>query len=230
MLLLARWSGVATSVLTLSLAWLHAQPQGPSQVFPKALLTYPTPIDPDDIGGIVTSRQGPEAGVWVIAETNDLPAKLVRIVVTDDEGRYVLPDLPKASYQVFVRGYGLIDSKRTRAWPGQELYFGVLAVSTPPDTAKPRPAGPERNLVITMWDGDGTLNGQNGSPRDTPTAQTSTRGNWTTIRVPYPAEFTARVVQERVDDEQAGWKGRSVWATSPDKLLKVQVRPHPLAR
>src|SRR5262249_25361416 len=48
-----------------------------------------------DLGGVVTSPSGPEAGVWVIAETRDLPTKLVKIVVTDDRGRYVLPELPK---------------------------------------------------------------------------------------------------------------------------------------
>jgi hypothetical protein len=46
-------------------------------------------IDGDDIGGVVRGPNGPEAGVWVIAETNDLPTKFARIVVTDDAGRYV---------------------------------------------------------------------------------------------------------------------------------------------
>jgi len=78
-------------------------------------------IDPDDIGGTVTSAKGPEAGVWVIAETTDLPTKFARIVVTDDRGRYLLPDLPQGRYQVFVRGYGLVDSPRTAAKPGQQL-------------------------------------------------------------------------------------------------------------
>ena len=78
-------------------------------------------IDPDDIGGVVTSANGPEAGVWVIAETSDLPTKFARIVVTDDQGRYVLPDLPRANYQVFVRGYGLVDSARVPAKVGQHL-------------------------------------------------------------------------------------------------------------
>ena len=55
-------------------------------------------IGDDDIGGVVTSEKGPEAGVWVIAETTDLPTKFVKIVVTDDRGRYVVPGLPKASY------------------------------------------------------------------------------------------------------------------------------------
>jgi len=78
-------------------------------------------IDPDDLGGTVTSPKGPEAGVWVIAETTGLPTKSARVVVTDDRGRYVVPDLPPATYQVFVRGYGLVDSPRVTAKPGQQL-------------------------------------------------------------------------------------------------------------
>src|ERR1044072_8298295 len=70
------------------------------------------PIDADDIGGVVTGRAGPEAGVWGIAETADLPTKFARIVVTDDRGRYLVPDLPKAAYRVWVRGYGLVDSAK----------------------------------------------------------------------------------------------------------------------
>src|SRR5881628_979783 len=78
-------------------------------------------IDSDDIGGVVTSSAGAEAGVWLIAETTDLPTKFARMVVTDDQGRFVLPDLPQASYQVFVRGYGLVDSPRVAAKPGQHV-------------------------------------------------------------------------------------------------------------
>src|SRR3981189_3385323 len=77
--------------------------------------------DADDIGGVVTGASGPEAGVWVIAETTDLPTKFAKMVVTDDQGRYLLPDLPQASYQIFVRGYGLVDSPRVPAKPGQHL-------------------------------------------------------------------------------------------------------------
>ena len=72
-------------------------------------------VDADDIGGVVTGPQGPEAGVWVIAETTDLPTRLIKIVVTDDQGRYVVPDLPKANYDVWVRGYGLVDSPKVKA-------------------------------------------------------------------------------------------------------------------
>src|ERR671910_2982485 len=78
-------------------------------------------IDGDDIGGVVRGPNGPEAGVWVIAETTELPTKFARTVVTDDQGRYVIPDLPTANYSVWVRGYGLVDSPRVRAKPGQQL-------------------------------------------------------------------------------------------------------------
>src|SRR5712671_169011 len=61
-------------------------------------------VGASDIGGVVTSAKGPEAGVWVIAETTELPTKLVKIVVTDDKGQYLIPELPKASYEVWVRG------------------------------------------------------------------------------------------------------------------------------
>src|ERR1700732_2334390 len=74
-----------------------------------------------DLGGVVTSPNGPEAGVWVIAETTDLPTKFVRIVVTDERGRYLVPDLPKANYSVWVRGYGLVDSPKVKATPGRNL-------------------------------------------------------------------------------------------------------------
>src|SRR5687768_18411973 len=68
----------------------------------------------DDIVGVVTGPRGPEAGVWVIAETSDLPTPYTKIVVTDDQGRYAIPDLPKANYQVWTRGYGLWDGTKKR--------------------------------------------------------------------------------------------------------------------
>ena len=91
-------------------------------------------IGDDDIGGVVSSPNGPEAGVWVIAETTDLPTpRYIKSVVTDDRGRYVIPDLPPANYQVFVRGYGLVDSPRTRAKPGQIV--NLAAVPAPDERA-----------------------------------------------------------------------------------------------
>ncbi|MCL2384834.1 MAG: carboxypeptidase-like regulatory domain-containing protein [Alphaproteobacteria bacterium] len=74
-----------------------------------------------DLAGTVTSPKGPEPGVWVIAETTDLPSKFAKIVVTDEQGRYLLPDIPKANYRVWVRGYGLVDSPKVQAKPGTIL-------------------------------------------------------------------------------------------------------------
>src|ERR1700724_4236237 len=99
------------SVLMASLPWVNAQQRSGATVA----------IDPDDIGGVVTSAKGPEAGVWVIAETAELPTKFAKMVVTDDQGRYVLPELSKANYQVFVRGYGLVDSPKLPSMPGKIL-------------------------------------------------------------------------------------------------------------
>src|SRR5215510_3448254 len=78
-------------------------------------------VDADDIGGVVTGAKGPEAGVWVIAESKDLPTTLRKIVVTDDQGRYLVPDLPKGNYSVWVRGYGLVDSTKLAMTPGKTL-------------------------------------------------------------------------------------------------------------
>jgi hypothetical protein len=78
-------------------------------------------VDANDIGGVVTGAKGPEAGAWVIAETRDLPTRYIKIVVTDDQGRYLLPGLPKANYDVWVRGYGLIDSPHVKTAPGKAL-------------------------------------------------------------------------------------------------------------
>ena len=86
-------------------------------------------IGDHDLGGVVTSANGPEAGVWVIAETTDLPTKFAKIVVTDDQGRYVVPDLPQANYSVWVRGYGLVDSAKTKTAPGKIV--NLTAVPAP---------------------------------------------------------------------------------------------------
>ena len=90
-------------------------------------------IDADDIGGVVTGASGPEAGVWVIAETTDLGTKMAKMVVTDDQGRYVIPDLPKAKYKVWVRGYGLVDSAKVDSEPGKQL--NLTAVKAPNEKA-----------------------------------------------------------------------------------------------
>ena len=89
------------------------------------------------ISGTVTGEKGPEAGVWVIAETKDLLTNFIKIVVTDDRGRFVLPELPNANYQVFVRGYGLVDSARVAAKVGTEnLALKAVTAKTPQEAAQ----------------------------------------------------------------------------------------------
>jgi len=90
--------------------------------------------------GIVQSEQGPEAGVWVIAETKDLPTNFIKIVVTDDRGRFMLPDLPAANYAVWVRGYGLVDSIPTQMKPGtNSVTLKASLAKTPQEAARVYP-------------------------------------------------------------------------------------------
>ena len=125
------YPGVCVAVLLASsIAGMGARQAGGNAV----------PIDNDDIGGVVTSSKGPEAGVWVIAETKELPTGFIRVVVTDDRGRYVVPDLPKANYQVFVRGYGLVDSPKVTAAPGKQLNLKAVIAPNPRAAAEYYPA------------------------------------------------------------------------------------------
>ncbi len=104
-------------------------------------------IDDDDIGGVVSGPNGPEAGVWVIAETTDLPTTFNKIVVTDDEGRYLLPDLPTATYDVWVRGYGLVDSPKLELTPGRIQDLTAVIAPDPHSAAQYYPSGYWFSLV-----------------------------------------------------------------------------------
>jgi hypothetical protein len=97
-------------------------------------------VDNSGIGGVVTSAKGPEAGVWVIAETKDLPTKYAKIVVTDDAGRYLIPDLPMANYSVWVRGYGLSDSSPVQSTPGKIVNLAAQVEADPRAAARHYPA------------------------------------------------------------------------------------------
>ena len=93
------------------------------------------------ITGVVESANGPEAGVWVIAETNDPKTPFTKIVVTDDDGRYVLPELPEATYNVWVRGYGLVDSEPVEGRPGDRgLALDAIVAETRQEAARVYPA------------------------------------------------------------------------------------------
>lgn len=107
---------------------------------PTGPVTQDIAIDNDDIAGVVTSSAGAEAGVWVIAETNDLGTRFARIVVTDDEGRYLVPDLPPASYRLWVRGYGLVDSEKIAAEPGAIVDLAATVAPSASAAAQVYPA------------------------------------------------------------------------------------------
>ncbi len=126
--------GVAAIALT---AFLGAPP---AQVVAQQTSPAGVTVGDADLGGVVTSSNGPEAGVWVIAETRDLPTKFAKIVVTDDQGRYVLPELPKANYDVWVRGYGLVDSPKVKATPGKILDLKAVAAPNAAAAAEYYPA------------------------------------------------------------------------------------------
>ena len=104
-------------------------------------------IDSDDLAGRVTGPAGPEAGVWVIAETRDLPTPFAKIVVTDDQGRYLIPDLPAATYNVWVRGYGLVDSPKTQTTRGKSVNLKAVPASSPLAAAQYYPAAQWLSLM-----------------------------------------------------------------------------------
>jgi len=124
---------LAATLLLIGAAESRAQPAGG--------------VADDVIQGTVRSANGPEAGVWVIAETTELPTKFVKIVVTDDRGSYVLPQLPKANYDIWVRGYGLVDSPRTKAAPGSALDLKAVLAANDGEAAQYY----RRNIGIRCW-------------------------------------------------------------------------------
>jgi hypothetical protein len=105
---------------------------GSPAAVPQGSSASPIAIDGDDIAGVVRSANGPEAGVWVIAETTAFPTRYAKIVVTDDQGRYLIPDLPSATYKLWVRGYGLADSAAVPGTPGKHV---DLTATVAPDRA-----------------------------------------------------------------------------------------------
>jgi hypothetical protein len=124
------------AVIAFAAAMVFALAGVQGQVAPQAVVA----VDNDDIGGVVTGPRGPEAGVWVVAETRETATRLIKIAVTDDRGRYLIPDLPKANYDVWVRGYGLVDSAKVKTAPGKSLNLTALAAPGPSAAAAYYPA------------------------------------------------------------------------------------------
>jgi streptogramin lyase len=125
-----RW--IAAVVASTVLAGLAAYSESPTRAQGRAPDGY--------ISGVVRSARGPEAGVWVIAETKDLPTNFIKIVVTDDQGRFMVPQLPGATYRVWVRGYGLVDSTPVQMKPRTDaVTLTALVAKTPLEAAQVYP-------------------------------------------------------------------------------------------
>jgi hypothetical protein len=112
----------------------------PTQSSAQQNAPAPLAVGDSDIGGVVRGPNGPEAGVWVVGETTELPTKFAKIVVTDDQGRYMLPELPKATYSVWVRGYGLVDSPKVQSTPGKVLDLTAVSAANAAAEAEYYPA------------------------------------------------------------------------------------------
>jgi hypothetical protein len=155
-------AGLFLGVAAVAIAALLGAP--PMQVSAQQPAPAGVGVGDSDLGGLVTSANGPEAGVWVIAETHDLPTRFIKIVVTDDRGRYVLPELPKgATYDVWVRGYGLVDSPKVKSAPGRVLNLTAVAAPSEAAAAEYYPAQywysmlkiPEKSLFPGKGEGPG---------------------------------------------------------------------------
>ncbi len=132
-------------------------------------------IDDKSIGGVVTSKKGPEAGVWVVAETMELGTRFAKMVVTDDRGRFVVPDLPKASYNVWVRGYGLVDSPKVKAELGKVVNLTAVIAPNAAAAAEYYPGIYWFSMIDipdkSMFPGTGAGPGGNGMPENIKTQE-----------------------------------------------------------
>ena len=124
---------VTATLLAVAVAWVTPLPGQAAQS--------------DEITGVVTSGNGPEEGVWVIAETDDLGTRFVKTVVTGDGGRFLIPELPEANYRIWVRGYGLVDSPKIDATPGTDIEFQATVAASEAEAAQVYPANYWYSLI-----------------------------------------------------------------------------------
>jgi hypothetical protein len=82
----------------------------------QAQLPPPPRLPQGFISGTAESSKGREAGVWVIAETKETSTPLTKIVVTGDDGRYVVPELPNVTFNVWVR----LRARRLNPFPANQ--------------------------------------------------------------------------------------------------------------
>ena len=173
-------------------------------------------VPADGMTGVVTSAKGPEAGVWVIAETTDLPTRFIKIVVTDDQGRYLLPELPgKAKYKVWVRGYGLVDSVAVMATPGQKVDLKAVIAPNAKAAAEYYPANYWFSMIKMPADNlfPGTGAKGNGIPPNIKSKQ-----QWfASLREQcgHCHQVGSKITREIVDNSVEGWAERINKAREP---------------
>src|SRR2546423_1901331 len=132
-------AGLYVGVAAIAIAALVGAP--PARVGAQRQAPAGVSVADSDLGGIRTRANRPQARVWGVAEPHDLPTRFIKIVVTDDQGRYVLPELPKgATYDVWVRGYGLVDSPKLKSAPGRILNLTAMAAPNEAAAAEYYPA------------------------------------------------------------------------------------------
>jgi len=165
-------------------------------------------ITPDDIGGQVTGPKGPEAGVWVIAETTELPVNLAKMVVTDDKGRYVIPDLKKANYKLWVRGYGLTDSEYVVGHPGMAVNLTAVPAADAKAAAEYYPSNYWYSLIHPPAEDVFPGTGQDGNGIN---ATFKTQQNWfgnLKENCSFCHQLGDKATREIADNSIDGWKAR----------------------
>ena len=176
----------------------------------------PAAVPADVMSGIVTSAKGPEAGVWVIAETADLPTRFIKIVVTDDQGRYLLPELPgKAKYKVWVRGYGLVDSTPVMASPGQKLDLKAAVAPNAKAAAEYYPANYWFSMITPP--ADNLFPGTGAKGNGIPPSIRSKQQWFAQLREDcgHCHQVGSKITREIVDNSVEGWAERINKAREP---------------
>ncbi len=170
----------------------------------------------DTVTGVVTSAKGPEAGVWVIAETNDLPTRFIKIVATDDQGRYLLPELAgKVKYKIWVRGYGLVDSQPVESTAGQRVNLTAVVAPNAKAAAEYYPANYWFSMIKAPDNGlfPGTGTKGNGIP-----ASLKSRQQWfAELREEcgHCHQVGSKITREIADNTVEGWAERISKARAP---------------
>ncbi len=173
-------------------------------------------VSADVVTGVVTSTKGPEAGVWVIAETSELPTRFIKIVVTDDQGRYLLPGLPaKVKYNIWVRGYGLVDSDKVESTAGQRVNLKAVIAPNARAAAEYYPANYWFSMINPPSPSEFPGTGPKGN--GIPPAMRSQQQWWAELRegCGHCHQVGNKITREITDNSVEGWAERISKARAP---------------